>query len=397
MGKLSDFLALYPKINTRNNYRAAITEYLGCVYNVPKDKGPGGTRAKKITAEVFAKYDDLSNQYFNEGRNYANDLLQYTILLNAKPPLSAKTYLSGVKEFLNYGGVDLSAKTLKSVKNKLPKGRARTLERDLDHEVLSVILAHADLKLKTLVLVLLSSGMRIGEALQLKVSDINLKTHPAEVTIRGGTTKTGVQRYTFISGEAVESLKQWLLEREEYLRSSGSRNAGLIKAGMSKEKKTDDKRVFPFTSSVVKFAWTNTLKKAGVHSLDEETGREQIHVHMTRKFFRSQLALKVPRDIVEALMGHSTYLSDAYRRFTKKQVAEYYLRGEYLLTLSIPPEVMESSAEIKEKLLDQQVALSHLAAKNEQLERELSTLKGFIEVISQNPDVLVNAMKKPEK
>jgi integrase len=57
-------------------------------------------------------------------------------------------------------------------------------------------------------------------------------------------------------------------------------------------------------------------------------GRLQYRIHGLRKFFRSQLALSCPVDIVEALMGHEGYLTDAYRRYSRKQMAEYYLKAE---------------------------------------------------------------------
>jgi len=42
----------------------------------------------------------------------------------------------------------------------------------------------------------------------------------------------------------------------------------------------------------------------------------------------------VPVDIVEALMGHEGYLTEVYRRYTERQMTEYYLKGEHLLTIS---------------------------------------------------------------
>lgn len=46
-------------------------------------------------------------------------------------------------------------------------------------------------------------------------------------------------------------------------------------------------------------------------------------------------------------MGHSGYLTDAYRRFTKAQIAEYYLKGEYLVSLSIPTQAI---SQVEERL-----------------------------------------------
>jgi integrase len=55
----------------------------------------------------------------------------------------------------------------------MPRGKtARTAEKDIDTETLRRIQAHIDVKGKALTLVLASSGARIGEILQAKLSDV---------------------------------------------------------------------------------------------------------------------------------------------------------------------------------------------------------------------------------
>jgi integrase len=80
------------------------------------------------------------------------------------------------------------------------------------------ILSHMDVKGKSLFLVLASSGMRIGEALRLKVEDVDLTSDPPKINIRGEYTKTGNPRIAFISFEARESLEEWLKNREGELK-----------------------------------------------------------------------------------------------------------------------------------------------------------------------------------
>lgn len=92
---------------------------------------------------------------------------------------------------------------------------------------------------------------------------------------------------------------------------------------------------------------------------------------MLRKFFRSQLALAIPRDIVEALMGHSGYLDEAYRRFTKKQRAEYYKKGEHLLTIQIPKEIKEIESEFKHELDRNRKLIEDLVIENRELKERL--------------------------
>ena len=47
------------------------------------------------------------------------------------------------------------------------------------------------------------------------------------------------------------------------------------------------------------------------------------------------------------LAGHAGYLTGAYRRYTKKQLAEEYLKGQHLLTIQTPKELQEIESEFK--------------------------------------------------
>jgi integrase len=84
-----------------------------------------------------------------------------------------------VKEFLSAHDVDLKSQDLKRIRFKLPKGNARTIEKELDTEAIRSILQHMDARGGALVLVLASSGMRVGEALQVDLNDIDLNAKPA--------------------------------------------------------------------------------------------------------------------------------------------------------------------------------------------------------------------------
>jgi len=304
--------------------------------------------------------------------------MEFASKMNGIPPKTAKSKMTGIREYFGVNGIEFRYQDLKRIRTKLPKGNSRTIEKDLDHETLKIILQHLDVKGRALVLTLASSGMRIGEALQLRIDDINLKPHPVEISIRGEYTKTGEQRFTFISDEAAQAINEWLKVRSSYLELAEKRSNGFVQKGIAKPRSGDDTRLFPFSAQVGAEMWGNALTKSGLHSVDRVTNRRQLHPHMLRKFFRSQLALACPVDIVEALMGHSGYLTDAYRRFTKKQMAEFYLKGEHLLTISVPKELKEIESEFKLKMQNHSDILERIVAENLTLRDEVNTLKGTV-------------------
>ena len=379
MGRIEDFLNLYTKQNTKSVYRAGIYEFFDFVYGKVR-------KGRRVTREERKKYEDLADQYFNEDRNFFDDVIRFGVYLNEKPPYTAKSYLQAVKEFFVENGIEFSQKELKRIRFKLPKGNSQTEEKTFDHTTLRTILKHSDLKMRALILVLASSGMRVGELLQVRLDDLELDKDPPRINIRREYTKTGERRVTFITKEAKEALLEWLKVREDYLRASINKNKGLRGVVNAGEKSLEDQRVFPFDLRTVELAWQNTLKRAKLLTKDEKTNRVQYRIHGLRKFFRSRLPEKVPIDIVEALMGHSAYLSEAYRRYTEKQIEEHYLKGEHLLTIERSEDVekiQKKTDELEKSLENNRKLIEDLILENRELKKIVSFYENALEKLAE--------------
>jgi len=108
-----------------------------------------------------------------------------------KPGYSARTIKHTVitaKEFLNDCGCKIYSEDLK---RKFTLPRIPTTNQDgLTKSQISQIIRLANYKLATAVLIACSSGMRIGEISQLKLSDVDFDKKPTEVRLRAETTKT---------------------------------------------------------------------------------------------------------------------------------------------------------------------------------------------------------------
>ena len=203
-------------------------------------------------------------------------------------------------------------------------------------------------------LVLLSSGIRIGEALQLVPEDLELEADPARIKIKGSYTKTGNPRTTFITREAKEVLLEWLKVRDQYLVSSVSKTK-LYK------KDLNDPRVFPYCHANAYVMWNLGLKKSKFDKIDSSTNRHVIHPHVLRKYFRTRLASVIQVDIVEALMGHEGYLTEVYRKYSTEDLAKFYKQGEHsLLVFTEAAEVNRLKAEVEEKYRDIEGQRSYL-------------------------------------
>lgn len=386
MKSIQNFLDLYPKRNSRLVYSAGINCFFEFIYGFKKE-------GKKVTESERKQFEKLAEQYFSEGRDIPDDLLRFSAYLHTKPPKTAKSYMAGVKEYLGYNDVELTTRESKQIRLKLPRGGVRTVEKDMTPDVIKKVTGHMDIKGRALVLTLASSGMRIGEALQITLNDVDLKSNPPTITIRGEYTKTGEQRFTFINKEARESIDEWLKVRNTYIHNACNKTNGLVQGNYAKPKNKDDNRLFPFSEGVVSRFWDLALQRAVMYSVDNGTNRVQLHIHQLRKFFRSQLALGCPVDIVEGLMGHEGYLSEAYRRYTRVQMAEHYLKHEHLLYIHSPIDA-QTVVELRSKVAELTTELHKMKKSNEELTSEVHDAT---KEITYTPDIIKTLMEENKR
>jgi len=376
---IENFIEQYPKQNTKKSYRAGVYSFIDSIF--------GDIRSGRIaTKEEQDKYEELSARYFTEERNHLEDLVRFINNMNGTPPATTKLKVVATKEWLNYNDIELSQKDLRTLRKRMPKAKGGwTAEEDFDIEVLKKVLAHTDEKGRALILTLASSGMRIGETLCIKLEDVDLSKKPTEIIVRGLHTKNGETRVAFISSEAKEAVEEWLKIRTDYLKAAVNKNNGLVEKAEAKPKSESDDRLFPFSDAVVRELWSRALSKAGLSAKDNATGRLKYRVHGLRKFFRSQLALTCPVDVVECLLGHEGYLTQAYRRYTKKQMGEYYMKSEHHVTImgsgdirEIQDSLQDTQAAVKgykDLISEQAVETAELREKFERMEGKLEAMK----------------------
>jgi integrase len=324
----TQWLDSYPAQSTRALYHSATKWFFHTIYN--SQDAPEG---------LAVRYSEQAKK-----RDIIADLLKSLKVLNGRPPKTIKSYMNAIRQYLLFCcDIDLDTKERKMLRNHMPKGnRARTKEDELTRDKIRQILLHCDVRMKALILLLESSGVRIGEALQLRVNDVTLDAIPPVIYVRGETSKEGDYRITFLSGEAAEAVREWLKVRESYMLDAARRTKMNISHSRGKhnvawsrepEMHTEDS-LFPFGHTSTTKGLTLVLKRVGLYSKDPSTGISSIHPHMFRKYFLSQVkASGMPDAIAETLVGHSTYLSDAYRRYTSQQLAEAYTKAEPALLI----------------------------------------------------------------
>jgi len=354
VGLIQDFLAMYSKPNTVKSYRTALLDFFAFVYKLDREK---------------ATPDDIEKaaaNYFQSGRFYDKDIDSYLSFLSGKPPKTVKLKLNAVKVLLIENKVELPQRFWRRVKRRIPGSRAQTIDKVPNNEELRRILTHLPIHSKAACLVGSSSGMRIGEILQLKISDLELDKKPCLVNVRAEYTKTSNARVTFISSEAQQVIEEWLKVRDEWLQAA-------VRKSHIYAKKADDSRLFPFEECVVRRTWENALRKSGLLARDASTKRMTIHFHVLRKFFRTRLGAVIPVDIVEALMGHEGYLTAVYRQYDTAQLAEFYEKGEHALDVfsTNGAAVTKLRVEIEEQNKNLQAMVNNLLSENVDLKKRI--------------------------
>jgi len=343
-----NYLKQYKSRGTLKSYRAALKSFFEMVY---------GQREP---------LEDLAEKYFQEKRDYEEDVQAFHVSLKEYAPKSIRLKLSALRIFLIENGVELSQRFWRRQRGRVRGSRALTIDVVPSNKELRSIITHLPVQHKALFLSLSSSGMRIGECLSLTPKDVELDKDPSRVNLLGEYTKSGNPRVTFISKEAREAVLEWLKVRRDYLRAAAAKSH---RYGKSKE----DERLFPFEGNTAYVAWNRALKKTGNHVRDKATNIHKTHPHTLRKFFRTKLGAVIPVDVVEALMGHEGYLTEVYRRYSMDDLAKFYKQGESaLLIFTEAEEVGKLRAEVEDRNRQLQTLVNGLTAENLELKSRVS-------------------------
>lgn len=384
--RIQHFLSkMYSNRDTGVSSASAVYSFFDYIYDVElrvvERKCENGEIIKKKilpTPAIIAEYEKLAERYLTEQRDYMDDLLGFIISLAEKPPGSRRMTVSRIRTFLAYYKIVFPDDEEKIIKSKLGKGIKPSSKRGrITKDIIRKVLVHMDLRDRAVTLLLASSGMRIGEAVQIELDDITFG-NPTKIEIIGKYTKTETRRTTFISSEATKCLKEWLKQRDSYLAQSVKIANHLYEARkMNNTKDINDNRIFPFSDTNFRVAWDNAFKKADLYEIDKSTGRTVYRVHGLRAFFRTALG-NTMKDSAEAIMGHEGYLTNAYRDYSEEELAKSYLENEHLITIAGGGNMQELNDKLedtKEELEDTRTVVGGYKYRIKELEDRLKQVE----------------------
>jgi integrase len=248
-------------------------------------------------------------------------------------PRTVNLYLTAVRQFLIHEEVPIDNLKFRE-KVVTPQDYAISTDRAPTKSELKKLFLHASLKAKVILTMLVSSGMRIGELANLRISDIDFSSRPTKVIVRASETKQKRTHITFISSEATTLLKEFLGEK------INQKDQYVFERGRGRPK-----------DALYAMLW-RLFKKVNLREkMSPESRRYAIHPHSFRKYFFTQcLAAGIERGLVEAWMGHKYGLDESYLRVPEEEQGKFYLKAEPRLT--IMSEGGEVSREDVEKIAE---------------------------------------------
>ena len=245
-------------------------------------------------------------------------------------PKTLTGYVHGAKKFLLFLDVRIDAQRFRE---KVEQPRILKIEDEpLSMETVRKVLTigRPNRKMLALVLLLLSSGMRLGEALKLKVSDLNLDALPPSAVVRAENSKNGRQRVVFMTDEARDAVKRLLWDWDPAPRAP---RAKMVPA-------KPDRYVFVFAGDIwlkEKLAiqtFRRVCSRAGYDRLIEGHRTHVIHFHLLRKYFMTRGSDVIGEHATHALMGHSFYMDTYYKKSVEERAADYRRLVPHLTVLA---------------------------------------------------------------
>jgi integrase len=249
-------------------------------------------------------------------------------------PRGIHSYLSGLKGFLRHMGLKINSDDFKQLV-KIPRV-VKTREIPVTKEMILRVLHNSSPKLQTAILVCTSSGLRIGELVQLKLSDVDFESNPTKINIRSEIAKGSMSRETFITTEATCALQDYLKRYFGWIENVPNLNLqDTMIFGRISDVKTGNTPEFSLDSAkqILQVSLRKQIENISELNIKNENGLLAIHFHALRKFFRTTLGNACGRDYAEALMGHGFYM-DTYYQLLEEKKKQMYLDAEPQLTLS---------------------------------------------------------------
>jgi site-specific recombinase XerC len=224
---------------------------------------------------------------------------------------SVSLALYAIYHFYEMNDVTLNKKKINMFKGEFTR---KVSDRSYTHEEIRKILDISDLRMKGIILLMASSGIRIGSIPPLKLRNLEKIDSTYKITVYEGTNS---QYYTFCTPECTDFIDSYL----EYRTQNGERlhkDSYLIRDQFDitdlEQVRNKSKGI---VLSTVKGLIHSNLVKSGIRTVDrtQYSRKDVAESHGLRKFFTTQMIKsKVTFENRLMMEGHSLGITDHYAR-----------------------------------------------------------------------------------
>jgi integrase len=316
------------------------------------------------------EYIEMMEQYLTSDRNFLQDLTKYRDRIKTKAPRTIRGYLYTLKSVIEIcRGEDFTKDKNKRFKNLLKGTRHPiTSKCALTHSIIRSILIHATPPVRAACLTMAVSGIRIGELVQLRMMDFDLDQR--KVVIPAFIAKTKERRITFLTEEATEAIKSWILYKPIYTERIKRQCTHIPPL-----KNTD--RLFPMSEGSLREGIEIAIKNAGLEKRDVYTNRFTISPQSFRSFCATQLKNVMNADAVELILGHELPYSGAYCDLNDDGLYALYRKNEQSLYIG-------SDEHMRSTLNGVSGDIVKLREERDELKNDLNDMRKMILTLTKN-------------
>lgn len=253
---------------------------------------------KYLTNTKITEEDLIRKMVSEDEERYfvLDDLVQYWSSQKLSPA-TIRQYFTFIRSYMRQNRVKTTSEDVKDYVS-FPK-RIHERRRPLTREQVQTMLKFSNARMSALFLVLLSSGMRVSEALNLRIRDVKFNCDPVRITIPAGITKARQERETFMSKEARMALEPFINQKKE------------------------DDLLFPLSLINVERFMQRLREKTGLREKYSNGRNYHVNIHALRAFFHTAATHLHGVEYAHAMLGHGSYLQQYFRMTDDERVSKY--------------------------------------------------------------------------
>jgi integrase len=283
-----------------------------------------------------------------------------------------RIYLAAVKSFYKINDIFLNDSKISKF---LPERKRVRKDRAYNYKEISKLLEIADERMRVVILLLASTGIRIGSLQELRLRNLErINDDYYKLTVYENYNQEYI---TLCTPECSKAIDNYLDMRSAYGENINSESF-LIREQFDIREQFAIRKPRQITHRSLEWKLINLAERSGIRKREHQTESKKFSsirkdvaiAHGFRKFFTTQLInSKVNSEIREMLLGHKIGLASAYYRPTDEEMYQEYEKAVNSLTINEEYRLRKKVDELNEKNKDNEYIIrGKLEEKDKQIE-----------------------------